>query len=481
MIPLTLSEIATATKGRLDAVPDPEPTISGAVVADSRGVAPGGLFVAIPGERVDGHDFAAAAMNGGAAAVLAERSVGVPAVVVADSVAALGELAAAVLAKISPTVVAVTGSSGKTSTKDLLAQVLAARGPIVAPTGSYNTEVGVPLTVLSADDTTRTLVLEMGARGVGHIEYLCGIARPQVGIVLNVGTAHVGEFGGREEIARAKSELVQALPATGSAVLNADDPLVRQMAGLTEAGIVMFGESVHADVRADRVSLDERGRATFDLVTPAGTEQIALRLVGEQHVSNALATAAAAWALDLDMAGVAAALGEATPRSPWRMAVTDRPDGLTVVNDAYNANPESMRAALKALAALGSRRRSWAVLGEMRELGEASHAEHEGLGRLVVRLGIDRLIAVGDEARPIQRGAADEGSWGNEAAWVPDAAAALDVLRTELDPGDVVLVKASRAAGLESVADALLADGRPARAHDVGHAAEESSEQENAR
>lgn len=495
MIALTLSEIAAATSGRLDAVSDPETTVTGAVVADSRGVERGDLFVAIPGERVDGHDFAGAAVQAGAAAVLAERPVGVPAVVVDDSVAALGALAAATLARISPTVVAVTGSSGKTSTKDLLAQVLAARGPIVAPTGSYNTEVGVPLTVLTADESTSTLVLEMGARGAGHIAYLCGIARPQVAIVLNVGTAHVGEFGGRDEIARAKSELVQALPATGTAVLNADDPLVRQMAGVTDAGVLMFGESVHADIRADAVSLDERGRAAFDLVTPAGSEHVTLRLVGEHHVSNALATAAAAWALELDMADVAAALSAATPRSPWRMAVTDRPDGVTVVNDAYNANPESMRAALKALVALGGTgtgRRTWAVLGEMRELGATSPAEHDALGRLVVRLGIDRLIAVGEEARPIQGGAAselgaanepapgDEGSWGNEAAWLPDGAAALDVLRTELEAGDVVLVKASRAAGLEKVAEALLAEVRPAQ-EDPAAPFEQSSEQENAR
>lgn len=494
MIALTLSEIATATNGRLDAVPDPETTVTGPVVADSRGVQRGGLFVAIPGERVDGHDFAGAAVAAGAVAVLAQRPVEVPAVVVKDSVAALGELAAAALARISPTVVAVTGSSGKTSTKDLLAQVLAARGPIVAPTGSYNTEVGVPLTVLTADETTRTLILEMGARGAGHIEYLCGIARPQVAIVLNVGTAHVGEFGGRDEIARAKSELVRALAATGTAVLNADDPLVRQMAGLTEASVLMFGESVHADIRADRVRLDERGRAAFDLVTPAGSERVSLQLVGEHQVSNALATAAAAWALELDMAGVAAALSAATPRSPWRMAVADRPDGVTVVNDAYNANPESMRAALKALVALGATgtgRRMWAVLGEMRELGDTSAAEHDALGRLVVRLGVDRLIAVGEQARPIHAGAASEldaddarapegaprtaeGSGeeqsGKHAAWVPDAAAALDVLRKGIDAGDVVLVKASRAAGLESVAEALLAE-----------AVEQSGEQENAR
>jgi UDP-N-acetylmuramoyl-tripeptide--D-alanyl-D-alanine ligase len=457
VIPLTLTEIAAASGGWLDAVPDAERTVTGAVVADSRHAAPVGLFVAIPGERVDGHDYAAGALEAGAVAVLAERPVGVPAIIVPDSVVALGALASYLLTKIAPTVVGVTGSSGKTSTKDLLAHVLALRGPVVAPPGSYNTEVGVPLTVLSADETTRTLILEMGARGVGHIEYLCRIAVPDVSVVLNVGTAHVGEFGSREEIARAKSEIVRALPDSGTAVLNADDPLVRQMAALTGARVVMFGESVHADIRADQVALDDRGRASFDLVTPAGTEPVSMQLIGEHHVSNALATAASAWALGIDVAATAKALSDATARSPWRMAVTDRPDGVTVINDAYNANPESMRAALKALAALGKRRRTWAVLGEMRELGESAPAEHDALGRLVVRLDIDRLIAVGERARAIELGAADEGLSGSEASWVPDVDSALALLETELEPGDVVLVKASRAVGLESVAEALLA------------------------
>jgi UDP-N-acetylmuramoyl-tripeptide--D-alanyl-D-alanine ligase len=454
----TLADVATATGGTLDGVDDEATKVTGPVVADSRHVEPGGLFVAIPGERVDGHDFAAAAFDAGAVAVLAERPVGVPAVIVGNSVNALGRLAAYHLGRLDATVVGVTGSSGKTSTKDLLAQVLAARGPIVAPAGSYNTEVGVPLTVLAADDATRTLVIEMGARGVGHIDYLCQIAPPQIGVVLNVGSAHVGEFGSRDEIVRAKRELVEALPDTGTAVLNADDPAVRQMADDTDARVLMFGESVHADIRADDITLDAGGRASFTLVTPDGTALVRLALVGEHQVSNALATAAAAYALDLDLATVAAALTAARPLSPWRMEVTDRADGVTVINDAYNANPESMRAALKSLAAIGRGRRTWAVLGEMLELGVASTAEHDALGRLVVRLDVDRLIAVGEGARPIQLGAAHEGSWGDEAAWVADGDAALARLRTELAHGDVVLVKASRATGLERVAEALVSE-----------------------
>jgi UDP-N-acetylmuramoyl-tripeptide--D-alanyl-D-alanine ligase len=361
-----------------------------------------------------------------------------------------------VLGRIDPTVVGVTGSSGKTSTKDLLAQVLTLRGPIVAPPGSYNTEIGLPLTVLSADDTTRTLVLEMGARGVGHIAYLCRIAPPDVGVVLNVGSAHLGEFGGREAIARSKAELVEALPQAGTAVLNADDPLVRQMTERTSARVMMFGESVHSDVRADQIALDDRGRASFRLVTPSGQQQVTLSVVGEHQVPNALATAAVAETLGLPVDEVAEALSAATARSRWRMEVVERPDGVTVVNDAYNANPESMRAALKALAAIGRGRRTWAVLGEMKELGEASESEHDALGRFALRQGVGRLVAVGDGAAAVRRGAVDEGAGGEQAVWVPDVDAALDLLTTQVAAGDVILIKASRAAELERLAEALV-------------------------
>ncbi|HEX6337449.1 MAG TPA: UDP-N-acetylmuramoyl-tripeptide--D-alanyl-D-alanine ligase [Jiangellaceae bacterium] len=455
MIPTTLAEIAEATGGRVDAA-DPATTVTGPVVADSRAATAGSLFVAVPGENVDGHEFATAAVAAGAAAVLAQRPVGVPAVVVTDSVAALGRLAQAVLARMNPTVVGVTGSSGKTSTKDLLAQVLGRLGPIVAPPGSYNTEIGLPLTVLSADETTRTLVLEMGARGRGHIAYLCRIAPPDVGVVLNVGSAHVGEFGGREAIARSKGELVEALPESGTAVLNGDDPLVRQMAERTAARVFMFGESVHSDVRADEIVLDEQGRASFRLVTPSGRQHVSLSLVGEHQVSNALATAAVAETLGMGIDDIAAALSAATARSRWRMEVTERPDGVTVINDAYNANPESMRAALKALAAIGRGRRTWAVLGEMKELGDVSEAEHDAVGRFAVRQDVSRIVAIGPGAEAVRHGAVQEESWTGEAAWVPDVDAALDLLAGQIRPGDVILVKASRAAGLERLAEALV-------------------------
>ncbi|MBB5789743.1 UDP-N-acetylmuramoyl-tripeptide--D-alanyl-D-alanine ligase [Jiangella mangrovi] len=464
MIPLTLAEIASATGGRLDAVADPTARVTGAVVTDSREVVAGGLFVARQGEAQDGHDFASAAVSAGAVAVLASRPVGVPAIVVDDTEVAFGQVARAVMDRLpSLTVVGVTGSSGKTTTKDLLAQVLEPLGPLVAPPGSYNSEVGVPLTVTRVDGDTRTLVVEMGARGPGHIAYLCGIAPPRIGIVLNVGSAHLGEFGDRETIARTKAELVTSLPAAdagGVAVLNADDPVVRRMAEQTEAQVVMVGESVHSDIRAEDVVLDDGGRPSFRLVTADDSADVSLRLVGEHQVSNALAVAAAALALGVPLADVASRLSQALPRSRWRMEVTERPDGVTVVNDAYNANPESMRAALKTLVSMGrpAEARTWAVLGEMRELGESSVAEHDAIGRLAVRLNVSRLVAVGDGARAIHQGATLEGSWDGESAWVPDVDAALALLRSELQPGDIVLVKSSRDSGLRFLGERLVED-----------------------
>jgi UDP-N-acetylmuramoyl-tripeptide--D-alanyl-D-alanine ligase len=319
----------------------------------------------------------------------------------------------------------------------------------------------VPLTALGADRTTRHLVVEMGARGIGHIADLCQITPPQIGVVLNVGAAHAGEFGSREATARAKSELVAALPAAadgGVAVLNADDPLVAAMAGETGARVVAFGLGPEADVRAEDVRLDAAGRPTF--VLRAGALEpisVTLPLHGAHHVANALAAAAVALELGATPAAVAAALATARPRSRWRMEVVERPDGVTVVNDAYNANPDSVRAALAALAALAGSRRSWAVLGEMLELGAASPAEHEQVGRLARRSGVTRVVVVGDGARAVHDGALDEGAVDGEGSQVvADVPAALDLLARELEPGDVVLVKASRGCGLEKVAEGLL-------------------------
>lgn len=431
--------------------------VHGPVVIDSRQVKDGSLFAAFVGERVDGHDYAEQAVRAGAVAVLAQRRVGVPAIVVEDVQTALGALARHVVRRLGATLVALTGSAGKTSTKDLIAQVLQRKAPTVFTPGSLNNEIGLPLTALTATEETRFLVLEMGARGIGHISYLTNLTPPQIGLVLNVGTAHIGEFGGREQIAQAKGELVEALPTEGAAILNADDPLVRAMASRTKAKVILFGESGEADVRAENVRLTDSGQPAFLLHTPSGASEVTMRLYGEHHVSNALAAAAVAHELGMSASEIATALSEAGSLSRWRMEVTERPDGVTIVNDAYNANPESMRAALRALAAMGKGRRTWAVLGKMAELGDEALAEHDAVGRLAVRLNVGKLVAVGGrEASWLQLGAYNEGSWGEESVHVSDAQAAIDLLRSELRPGDVVLVKASRSVGLESVAQALL-------------------------
>ncbi|WP_374983505.1 UDP-N-acetylmuramoyl-tripeptide--D-alanyl-D-alanine ligase [Streptomyces fradiae] len=465
MIALSLSEIADITGGRTYDIPDPDVQVTGSVVYDSRQVEPGSLFAAFTGENVDGHDYAEGAVEAGAVAVLATRPVGVPAVVVPDVTAALGALARTVVERLGATVVALTGSAGKTSTKDLIAQLLQRVGPTVWPAGNLNNEIGLPVTALRATEETRHLVLEMGARGVGHIRYLTELTPPRIGLVLNVGSAHIGEFGGRERIALAKGELVESLPSAergGVAVLNADDPLVKAMASRTEARVVFFGESAEASVRAENVRLTPAGQPAFRLHTPTGCSDVTMRLYGEHHVSNALAAAAVAHELGMPVHEIAAALSEAGSLSRWRMEVTERPDGVTIVNDAYNANPESMRAALRALAAMGEAARArggrtWAVLGLMAELGDEALAEHDAVGRLAVRLNVGKLVAVGGrEASWLQLGAYNEGSWGEESVHVSDAQAAIDLLRSELRPGDVVLVKASRSVGLERVAQALL-------------------------
>jgi UDP-N-acetylmuramoyl-tripeptide--D-alanyl-D-alanine ligase len=428
------------------------------VEVDSRLVQPGGLFVALPGERVDGHDHAAAAVAAGAVAAITARPVdGVPCLVVPDPLEALQALAREVFVREPvPLTFGVTGSSGKTSTKDLLAQVLPAFGPTLAPQGSFNNELGLPLTALRRTDDTRYAALEYSARGVGHIAFLCGIVRPDVGIVLNVGSAHIGEFGGREGIAQAKGELVEA--ARSLAVLNADDPYVLAMRDRTSQPVVTYGLSGTADVVGTDVRVDAGGRASF---TVQGAP-VRLQVVGEHHVHNALAVVAALLGRVTDDVGaLAELLSQARPASRWRMEVAERADGVTVVNDAYNANPESMRAALKTLAVMGDgkARRTIAVLGPMAELGDETRDAHMDLGRFAVRLDVGQLVVVGEDAGGIHAGAVLEGSWGGESVHVPDVDAAIALLRDELAPGDVVLVKASRSAGLERVAAALLDDG----------------------
>ncbi|MDP3968648.1 MAG: UDP-N-acetylmuramoyl-tripeptide--D-alanyl-D-alanine ligase [Nocardioides sp.] len=460
MIPLTPAEIATTVGGTLHDVPEPDaPVVTGEATLDSRAVERGGLFVALEGERADGHDFARTAVEAGAALVLGSRPTGVPTVVVDDVVEALGRLTASVLAALPDVLVlAMTGSQGKTSTKDLLAQVLAAHGPTIATRGNLNNELGVPLTALRATPATRFLVLEMGARGVGHLAYLCSFARPRVGAVLNVGTAHLGEFGTQADIARAKGELVESLPPDGVAVLNADDPLVAAMASRTPAPVLRFGTGDGADLQVRDLRTDDLGRARFDLAEGEEVRSVSLRIVGEHQAANAAAAAAMARAAGLPLASVAEALCAAGPGSPWRMQLHEVGD-VVVVNDAYNANPASMRAALHTLAGIGAARpsaRTVAVLGVMRELGPDSEAEHESLGEHVMALGIDRLLVVGAEAAGITRGALRHLEGAARTAQVGDRDEAARWVRDNVAAHDVVLVKASRGAALERVADALV-------------------------
>jgi len=482
VIPLTLAQIAQITGGQLTG--PPEALVTGEVVIDSRRAGPGGLFAALAGERSDGHDFAAAAVAAGAVAVLATRPVEAPSVLVPDVPAALAALAAFVVDALPALrIIGITGSSGKTSTKDLAAQLAERLGPTVAPAGSYNNELGHPLTVLRADAATQNLVLELSARGTGHIAYLCGIAPPRYGAVLNVGHAHEGEFGGLDQIARAKGELVEALPADGAAILNADDPRVLAMASRTTARVVTFStEDPHpshvsdskspqepqaphgpqATIRATGIRLDDLGRPSFTLLAPEGSAPVTLRLHGAHNVPNALAAAALARELGLGLADIADGLSAAVARSRWRMEVHRRADGVTVINDAYNANPESVRAALEALGHLAQGGRGFAVLGHMAELGGTSPARHAEAGEFAARVlgpALAGLIAVGPEAAPLLDGARHVPSWPGEALGVPDGPAALAVLADRLKPGDVVLVKASRAVHLEGIAEVLLAPG----------------------
>lgn len=456
MIPLSVAQVAAATGAVLSGAPDQAALISGPVVIDSREACPGSLFAALPGTRTDGHEFAVSALAAGAVAVLASRPVAGPALIVPDVQAALGKLARAVIDRAPGlTVIGITGSSGKTSTKDLAAQLIETLGPTVAPRESFNNEIGHPLTVLKITAQTRYLVSELSARGIGHIAALCEIAPPQLGAVLCVGQAHAGEFGSIEAIAQAKGELVEALLAGGVAVLNADDHRVAAMAARTRARVVTFGRSPSAAVRAEQVSCDALSRPGFMLVTEAGSAPVQLRLHGEHHVSNALAAAALAGELGMPVDAVAAGLSAAVARSRWRMEVTRLPDGVTIVNDAYNANPDSMKAAISALATMAQGGRAFAVLGQMTELGEQGDRLHETVGAQAAAAGLAGLIVVGDGAAPMLAGTKAVPSWQGELVHVPDASAALEAVRDRMRPGDVVLVKASHSIGLENVALAL--------------------------
>ncbi|WP_205474268.1 UDP-N-acetylmuramoyl-tripeptide--D-alanyl-D-alanine ligase [Nocardioides sp. SYSU D00038] len=457
MIALSLEEVAEVVGGRIEG--DGEGVVvDGPVVIDSREAGAGSLFAAFVGERSDGHDHAPQAAAAGAVAVLGTRATDLPTVVVDDPQDALQRLATHVVARVRRderlTVLAVTGSQGKTSTKDLLAAVLADAGPTVATRGSYNNELGVPLTALRVEPDTRFLLLEMGARGRGHIAELTALLAPDVSIVLNVGSAHLGEFGSRQAIAEAKGELVSGLRPTGVAVLNADDEKVAAMATLAPGRVTTFGTGPDAEVRLEDVALDRLGRPTFRLTADDASAEVGLGVVGAHQALNAAAAAAAALAVGVTLEQAAASLSRVTTLSRWRMELHELPGGVVLLDDSYNANPESMRAAVDALAAIGAGagvRRTIAVLGEMRELGADSEASHRELGAYAAAR-VDQVLVVGAAAAAIHAGATAAGT---PSVLVDDNAAAVAWLRAELGEGDAVLVKASRGARLDEVAAAL--------------------------
>jgi UDP-N-acetylmuramoyl-tripeptide--D-alanyl-D-alanine ligase len=463
MISLTLSELSEAVSGtlRLSAGSHDYDDISGTVQTDSRLVTTGSIFIALPGEVTDGHLFAQSAIDNGAVLVLVDHVLDLPVsqVVVADTLTALADLARFVVARVRARgelkVIGITGSNGKTTTKNMLRAVLESAGTTIAPHGSFNNQVGAPLSMLSIDSDTRFLVVEMGAAGVGEIARTVGIAIPDISVVLKVGLAHAGEFGGIEQTQRAKAEIVTQLPTDAVAVLNIDDERVAAMASLTRARLVWFGLDAAADVRADDLRATASGTA-FTLIEGDIPRPVLLKILGEHHVMNALATLAVARELGVDLDIAITAL-ESVPRAErWRMEVLTRSDGIVVINDAYNASPDSMAAALKTLAQIiEPGQRSIAILGEMTALGELSNEEHDRIGRLVVRLNIQKLIVVGHGARHIHNAAGLEGSWDGESMLVATADEAYDQLRVDLRAGDVVLVKSSNSANLRSLGDRL--------------------------
>ncbi len=444
---------------------------------DSRAVAPGDVYVALPGERVDGHDFSAAAVQAGAAGVLAShaldeasldavRAAGAFVIEVADTAQSVTDLARAWRGRLTGRVVGVTGSTGKTSTKNLVRDVLSAAFTTVATEGNQNNELGVPKTLLNAQEDTEAVVVEMGMRGLGQIEGLCSFVRPQVGVITNVGESHIELLGSRENIARAKAELICALPdGVGVAVLNAAcpyTPFVREVARTEERGIrvVLYDGSGNPDPEASvyalDVELDGEGRPRFTLCTPQGSAPCALPVRGLHNVHNACAAAAVGTAFGMDAAHIAQALGGARQEA-GRQEVLRAAGGWTVVNDAYNANPDSMRAALSFFSALAVPGRHIAVLGDMGELGAHAPEGHERVGRMAAEAGLDALVCAGELSRSMAAAAIAAGMSPDAVVWTPGRDEALEAVRTMgLVAGDAVLVKASHFMGLERLAEGLV-------------------------
>lgn len=459
MFRITLNEIAQVVGGQV--IGDGELVVTD-LATDSRTAKQGDLFAAIVGQRIDAHDKVDQALAAGAVATLCTKSVPgnhilIPAPSTGDTdsvIGALGKIAKYVRSLNSAlTVIGITGSSGKTTTKDVVGQVLAKHSATYAPVGSPNNELGLPQTILQAPMDTKYLVAEMGMRGLGHIKYLVDIAKPNISVVTNVGQAHIGEVGSIENIAIAKSEIVRDLTSNDFAVLNYDDTRVRKMSEVTQAKVITYGFSNNADFQAKNVTTKANGACDFDLVSGGQSAKVSLLIPGEHNVYNALAASAVASILGMDLPSIAAALDQVTIKSKWRMEVSELKNSITLINDAYNANPESMAAALKTLASIETIGRRWAILGTMHELGNEAMTEHDRIGRLVVRLNIDQLVVVGDTAKALHLGAAQEGSWDGESVWFADFAQACDYIYKRVKPNDVLLFKASRSEAFDRLAE----------------------------
>ena len=462
MIAISLKEIAEVIEAEI--VGDSSIIITGSVETDSRLVTKGSLFVAKPGELTDGHLFVSSAIEKGAVAAIVERQLteDIAQLIVKDSVVALGLLAKHVVAKVKALgtlkVIGVTGSNGKTTTKNMLREVLSTKGETIAPEESFNNEVGAPYSMLRINEQTKFLVVELGAGGLGSIRYLAQMCEPDIGIELKVGLAHAGEFGGIEVTERIKAELVEELSSEGIALLNTDDERVKRMSEKTKAKVSTFGLSADAQYRADDLAVSIQG-TSFTFITPEGNRSnVQLQILGEHHVYNALAALATAELLGVDRSQAITALEQMKLAEKWRMELNVASSGLTVINDAYNSSPDSMRAALQTLAQLGRQtgKKTVAVMGEMAELGEFSAHEHDAIGRIAVRLNLGQVVVVGKAAKLIHMGASQEGSWDGESQYFDEISDALGYLRGMLTGDEIVLVKSSKSANLRYLGDDLL-------------------------
>lgn len=464
MIPLTLEQIALAVNGRLvlgNSGASNQTVISGLTDTDSRLITAGGIFVAKPGDLTDGHLFVPAAVENGAELVIVDHEVQteVAQIVVPDTVVALGELAKVVVANVRAlgdlTVVAITGSNGKTTTKNLVAAMCSQVAPTVFPRDSFNNEVGAPLTMLRVEESTRYLILEMGASGPGNISLLTDMVQPDISVVLMIGLAHAGEFGGLDVTVQAKQEIIEALGPQGIAILNSDDYRVMSMKQAAPGKVVTFGYAKEADVQVGEVTSSINGTQFDVLLSHTASRRVSFSVLGEHHVMNAAAAIAVGIELGLPEETIFNALESVTRAERWRMELLGNKE-VVIINDAYNASPDSMAAAVKTLRQIAStENRTIAVLGEMAELGDFSGEEQDRLALLIVRLGIDQLVVIGDGARRLHISAINEGSWDGESKFYSTPDEAYDYLSSLLTAGDIVLVKSSNSAKLRFLGDRL--------------------------